>query len=152
MMKNRSSQNYFSMRGRGLPRWWALPLEMLSTCTCYSPRVHAIAGCIRDGSGTCHLLIAQRGHLWFLHVSDFYWTMCRFPVVPHVSFLLAHVSCCHWITCHFFIGPHVVFLLFHRSVFYQHMCHVAVGSHVTSSLDHVLFFIGPRLRFLFDHA
>ena len=32
------------------------------------PRVHAIASCIGDGSGMCHLLIAQRGHLWFLHV------------------------------------------------------------------------------------
>ena len=27
------------------------------------PDVHAIAGCIGDGSGTCHLLIAQHGHL-----------------------------------------------------------------------------------------
>jgi hypothetical protein len=27
------------------------------------PRVHAIADSIGDGSGTCHLIIAQRGHL-----------------------------------------------------------------------------------------
>jgi hypothetical protein len=27
------------------------------------PCVHAIAGCIGHGSDTCHLLIAQRGHL-----------------------------------------------------------------------------------------
>ena len=32
------------------------------------PRVPAIAGCIGDGSGTCHLVIGQRGHLWFLHI------------------------------------------------------------------------------------
>ena len=114
------------MRGRGLPCWWALLLEMLSTCTCYSPRVHAIAGCIGDGSGTCHLLIAQRSHLWFLNVSSFYWTTCCFPVVPHASFLLAHVSCCHWITCHFFIGPRVIFLLVHVSVSYLTMRHNAV--------------------------
>ena len=63
MMKTKMSWNYFGMRVRGLPRWWALPLEMLSMCTCYTPCVHAIAGCIGDGSGTCHLLIAQRGHL-----------------------------------------------------------------------------------------
>ena len=36
------------------------------------PRVHVIAGCIGDGLGTCHLLIAQRGHLWFLHVLGSY--------------------------------------------------------------------------------
>ena len=36
------------------------------------PYVHAIAGCIGDGSGTCHLLIAQHGHLWFLHVLGSY--------------------------------------------------------------------------------
>ena len=74
------------------------------------PHVHVIAGCIGDGSGMCHLLIAQCGHLWFLHISGSYWTTCRDPVVPHVSFLLAHVSCCSWITCHFFIGSSVVFL------------------------------------------
>ena len=27
------------------------------------PRVPAIAGCIGDGSGTCHLVIGQRDHL-----------------------------------------------------------------------------------------
>ena len=83
------------------------------------PRVHAITGCIGDGSGTCHLLIAQHGHIWFLHVSGSYWTTCRFPVVTQVSFLLAHVSCCRWITCHFFIGPCVVFLLVHMVVSYS---------------------------------
>ena len=57
------------------------------------PCVHAIAGCIGHGSGTCHLLIAQRGHLWFLHVLGSYWTTCRVPIIPHVSFLWAHVSC-----------------------------------------------------------
>jgi hypothetical protein len=129
------------MRGRGLPRWWALPLEMLSTCTCYSPRVHAIAGCIGDGSGTCHLLIAQRGHFWFLHVSDSYWTTCWVPVVPHVSFLLAHVSCCGWITCHFFIGPCVIFLLVHVTISYStkshgtvHPCFVFLFGHMASRL------------------
>ena len=77
------------------------------------PRVHAIAGCIGDGLGMWHLLIAQRSHIWFLHVLGYYWTTCRDPIVPHVSFLLAHVSCCGWVTCHFFIGPSVIFLLVH---------------------------------------
>ena len=82
------------------------------------PRVPAIAGCIRDGLGMCHLLIAQLDHLWFLHVSGSYWTTCQFHVVPHVSFLLAYMSCCSRITCHFFIGRHVIFLFVHRSIFF----------------------------------
>jgi hypothetical protein len=45
------------------------------------PRVHAIAGCIGDGSSTCYLLIAQGGNLRFLHVSGSYWTTCQFLVV-----------------------------------------------------------------------
>ena len=85
------------------------------------PCVHAIAGCIGDVLGTCHLLIAQCGHIWFLHVSGSFWTTCRDPVVPHVSFLLAHESCCRWITCRFFIGPRVVLLLVHAFVsFFDH--------------------------------
>ena len=125
------------MHGRGLPCWLALPLEMLSTCTCYSPCVHAIAGYIGDGSGMCHLLIAQCGNLWFLHVLGFYWTTCRFPVVPHGSFLLAHISCCHWITCHFFIGPCVIFLLVHMSVSYLTTRHYAVHPRVVFLYVHV---------------
>jgi len=77
------------------------------------PHVHAIAGCIGDGLGTCHIFIAQRGHLWFLHVSGSYWSRCRGPVVPYVRFLLVHASYCGWVTCYFFIGPSVVFLLVH---------------------------------------
>ena len=138
------------------------------------PRVHAIAGCIGDCLGTCHLLIAQRGHLWFLHVSGFYWTTCRFPVVPHVIFLLAHVSCCRCITCHFFIGPCVVFLLVHVSVSYlttRHyvvrprvvflyvhvawwfpsMCRIFNGPHVVPWPIHVHALVGPCVVFLFDH-
>jgi hypothetical protein len=105
------------------------------------PRVHDIAGCIGDGLGTCHLLIAQCGHLWFLHVSGSYWTTCQVHVVPHVSFLLAHVSCYGWITCHFFIGLCFVFLLVHVAISYSTTCHDAVlpsfvflFSHVASQL------------------
>ena len=105
------------------PRWRLLPLEMLSTCTCYS----------------------QLHWRWFGYVSPCYWTMwpslvlaCfRFlmdhvsgPIVPHVSFLLAHVSCCGWVMCHFFIGPCVIFLLVHVAVSYSIMCH-GVSIHVS---------------------
>ena len=86
------------------------------------PRVHAIAGCTGDGSGTCHLLMAQRGHIWFLHVSGSYGTTCRVPFVPHVSFLWPHMS---------------VLRLDHVSLLYWTMWRI---------------FIGPRGRFLFDHA
>ena len=103
---------------------------------CFS-RVHAIAGCIRDGSGTCHLLIAQRGHLWFLHVLGSYWTMCHVPVVPHVSFLWAHLSCCGWITCHIFIGPCGIFLLVHMAVSYSTTCHGTVRPHFVFLFSHV---------------
>ena len=36
------------------------------------PRVHAIASCIGDGLGTCHLLIAQRVGSLLFHMSVFY--------------------------------------------------------------------------------
>jgi hypothetical protein len=127
------------MLGRGLSRWWTLPLEMLSMCTCYSPRVHAIVGCIGDSSGTCHLLITQRSHLWlFLHVSGSCWTTCRVPGVPHVSFLLTHVSYCGWIMCHFFIRPCVIFLLVHVAVSYSTTSHGA-------DCPRFVFFIRPRV-------
>ena len=84
-----------------------LPLEMLSTCTCYSPCVHAIAGCIGDGLGMCHLLIAHvaiSGSCTFqvltgpsvetllFHMSVFYWHTCRVAVESRVTSLLDHVS------------------------------------------------------------
>ena len=106
---------------------------------------HAIAGCIEDSSGTCHLLIAQHGHLWFLHVSGSFWTTCRDPVVPHVSFLLAHVLCYSWVTCHFFIGPSVVFFIGprgmttipHMSFFYSTTCLDAICPRVSILFGHV---------------
>jgi hypothetical protein len=97
-------------------------------CFCWRcfPCVYAIVGCIGDGLGMCHLLIAQHDHLWFLHVSSSYWTTCRVPVVPHVRFLLAHMSCWHWIMSHFLIGPYVTFLLVHVSVSYLTTRHGAI--------------------------
>ena len=101
------------------------------------PSIPAIAGCIGDGLGMCHLVIGQRGHLWFLHILGSCWTTCRAPVVSHVCFLLAHVSCCGWVTCHFFIGPCVVFLLAHMAVSYLTTCHGVVR---------------PCFVFLFSHV
>ena len=141
----------------------------------YFPHVHAIAGCIGDGSGTCHLLIAQHGHLWFLQVSCSYWTTCWVPIVPHVSFLWAHVSCCGWIMCHFFIGPCGVFLLVHVAISYSTTCHDTVRPCFAFLFGHVAWrhpsmcrifsspsvvlwlflvsFTGSSMcRFLFDHV
>ena len=175
VMKTEHHRTILACVAGGLPCWWVLPMEMLSMCTCYSPRIHAIAGCIGDDSSTCHLLITQRGYLWFLHISGSYWTTCRVSVVSHVSFLLAHVSCCGWITCHFIIGPCVVFLLVHMVIFYSTTCHSTVClcfiflfSHMASRLPstcqiliahmsspsyymyHAL--VHPRVAFIFDHV
>jgi hypothetical protein len=136
------------MRGKGLPRYWALPFEILSTCTCYSPCIHAIASCIGDGSGTCHLLIAQCGHLWFLHVSGSYRTTYRVPVVPYVSFLFVHVSCYSWITCHFFNGPCIVFLLVHVAVSYSTTSHGADRPHFVFLFDNVAWRLPSTCRIL----
>ena len=96
------------------------------------PRVHAIAGCIGDGSGMCLLCIAQHDHLWFLHVLGSYWTMCWVPIVSHVSFLLPHMSCCGWIMCHFFIGPCVIF--------YWSTWLFLIGPRVTALSIHISYF------------
>ena len=107
------------------------------------PRVHAIAGCIGDGSGTCHLVIRQRGHLWFLHVSGSYWTTCRVTVVSHVSFLLAHVSwldhvsLLHWTMFRIFIGPRGRFLFDHASWHCPSMFRIFIRPHGLTTSFHV---------------
>jgi hypothetical protein len=128
MTKTECHRTVLACVAGGLPRWWVLPLEMLSMCTCYSQ--------LHWRWFRCHLLIVQRGHIWFLHVSGSYWTMGQVPVVSHVSFLWAHMSCCDWITCHFFIGPCGVFLLVHVAVSYSTTCHITVR---------------PCFAFLFGH-
>ena len=142
------------MCGRGLPPWWALPLEMLSMCTCYSPRVHVIACCIGDGSGTCHLLIAQRGHLWFLHVSGSYWTTCRVHAIPLVSFFMGtrvmlrldHVSLIHWTMCHIFIGPHGRFLFDHVPWRCPSMFHIFIHPRGFTTSFHMSDFNSPHVE------
>ena len=123
----------------------------------------------------CHLLIAQHGHLWFLHVLSSYCTTCRAPVVSYVCFLLAHMLCCGWVTCHFFIGPCVIFLLVHMAISYSTIshgtvrpCFIFLFGHMASRLPstcriliahvsspgyctyHALFH--PHVAFLFNHV
>ena len=140
------------MRGRGLPRWWALPLEMLSTCTCYS-RLHW------TWFGYVSLSYCTT---WpeFWHVLGSYWTICRAPVVPHVSFLMEHMSCCGWVMCHFFIRPCVLFLLVHVAIYYSTTCHGAIRPRFVFWFGHVAWwlpstyqiFISPRVMHWFIHV
>jgi hypothetical protein len=135
------------MCGRGLPWWWVLPLEMLSTYTCYSPRVHVIACCIDNGSCTCHLLIAQRGHLWFLHVSGLLdhvsgpcCSTCQFSTGTRVMLPLDHMSLIYWTMCRIFICPRVCFLFDHASRCCPSMCHIFIHPCGLIILFHVLDF------------
>ena len=140
------------MHGRGLPCWWALPLEMLSTCTCYSLHVHAIAGCIGDGSVMCHLLIAQCGHLWFLHVSGFHWTTycfpstCQFSTSTRVMLPLDHVSLLHWTMCLIFISPRGRFLFDHVSQRCSSMFRIFIRPRGFTTSFHVSDFNSPRVK------
>ena len=103
------------MRGRGQPRWRVLPLEMLSTYTCYS-RLH---------------------WRWFGYVSPCYWTMWLSLVLARFRFLLDHVlgPCCS--TCLFSIGTRVVLQLGHVSLLHWTMCRIFIGPRGHFVFDHV---------------
>ena len=116
------------------------------------PRVHAIAGCIEDCSDMCHILITQRGHLWFLHILDlkgprvvfllfhmsvFYGHTCRVAVGSRVTSSLDHVAYFYWSTWWFLVWPRITALFVHISHFYSAMW-----------LDDIL----PRVGFLIAHV
>ena len=82
------------------------------------PRVHAIAGCIGDDSGTVTFLlhnVAISGSCTFqvltgprvgsllFHMSVFYWHTCRVAVGSCVTSSLDHMSYFYWSTCPFLI-------------------------------------------------
>ena len=102
------------MRGRGLPRWWVLPLEMLSMCTCYS----------------------QLPWRWFVYVSPSYCTMWLSLVLARIRFLLDHVLGSYYSTCQFSIGTHVVLRLSYVSLLYWTMCRIFIGSRGFFLFDH----------------
>ena len=79
------------------------------------PRVHVIAGCIGDGSGTCHLLITQRVMLWLGNVSLLYWTKCHIFIGPHGVTTIPRVSFFYLTTCLNVVCPRVSILLGHVS-------------------------------------
>jgi hypothetical protein len=134
------------MRGRGLPRWWVLPLEMFSMCTCYS-RLH---------------------WRWFGYVSPFYFTTWPSLVLERFRFLLDHVSVPCSSTCLFSTGTRAVLPLDHVSVLYWSTCHIIIGPRVCFLFDHAswccsstcrifirprgLTIFLPRVRFLIAHV
>ena len=123
----------------GLPRWWVLPLEMLSMCTCYS-------------------WLHWR---WFGYVSPSYCTMWTPLVLAHFRFLLDHMSGPYSPTCQFFywhtghvaVGPCVTSSLDQVSCFYSSTWRDHNTPRVFLLLDHVSrccmsacqYFIGPRV-------
>jgi hypothetical protein len=126
------------MRGRGQPRWWLLPLEMLSMCTCYS-RLY---------------------WRWFRYMSPCYWTMWPYLVLAHFRFLMDHVSgpCCF--TCQFSIGTHVVLRLGHVSLLHWTKCRIFIGPRGVTTIPRVSFFylttclnvVRPRVSILLGHV
>ena len=134
MTKTNRHKNVLACAAGGQPRRRLLPLEMLSTCTCYS-RLHwrcfgYVSSCYWT---TWPSLVLARFRFLVDHVSG--------PIVPHVYFVLAHVSCCSSITCHFFIGPCVVFLLVHVAISYSTLCHGVVHPHFVFWFGHVAWWL-----------
>jgi hypothetical protein len=115
MMRTDRLRISFGMRGRGLPRWWFLQLEMLSTCTCYS-RFH---------------------WRWFGYMSPCYWTTWPSLVLACLSFLMDHASgpCCS--TCQFSTSVHVVLRLGHVWLLQWALCHIFNGPCGCFLFDHV---------------
>ena len=117
------------MRCRGIDTggfWRFLPLEILSTCTCYS-RLH---------------------WRWFWYVSPCYWTMWPSLVLAHFRFLmdhmlgplLFHMSVFNWHTCRVAVGSRVISSLDHVSYFYWSTWPFRIRPRVTVLSIHVLFF------------
>ena len=117
------------MCGRRLPRWWVLPLEMLSTCTCYS-RLH---------------------WRWFGYVSHFYCTTWPSLVLARFRFLLVQVSgpCCS--ICPFSIGTRVVLRLGHVLLLHWTTYRIIIGPHVRSYLTTRHDAVRPCVIFLYVH-
>jgi hypothetical protein len=153
------------MRGRGLPRWWALPLEMFSTCTCYSrlhwwwfgyvspfycttwPSLARIRFLLDHVSGpycsTCQFSIGTRVMLWLDHVSILHWTMCRI--------FLVHVAVSYLTTSHGAVRPHFVFLFGHVASRLPSTCRISIAHMSCPSYSTCHALVRSRVTFLFDH-
>ena len=122
--ENRMSENYFGMRGRGLPHWWVLPLEMLSTCTCYTRLHWRWFGYVSPSYCTTwpSLILARFRFLldhmsgpFLFHMSVFYWHTYRVAIGSRVTSSLDQVSYFYWSMWRDHNTPHVFLLLDHVS-------------------------------------
>jgi hypothetical protein len=126
------------MCGRGQPRWRVLPLEMFSTCACYS-RLH---------------------WRWFRYVSSSYYTTWPSLVLTRFRFLLDHMSgpCCF--TCQFSIDTRVVLWLGHMSLLHWTKCRIFIGPRGMTTIPCMSFFysttyldaVCPRVSILLGHV
>jgi hypothetical protein len=114
VMKTECYRTILACVAGGLPRWWVLPLKMLSTCTCYS----------------------QLHWRWFRYVSPSYCTTWPSLVLAHFRFLLDHVSCSYCSTCQVFMGTHVVLRLDHVSLLHWTMWRNFIGPRGRFLFDH----------------
>ena len=125
----------------GLPRWWVLSLEMLSTCTCYSQLHWRWFGYVSPSyCTTWPSLVLARFRFLLDHVSVPCCSTCQFSNGTHVVLQLDHMSLLHWTSCHIFIGPCGHFLFDHASQCYPSMCRIFIRSCGLTISLHVLDF------------
>ena len=125
----------------GLPSWLVLPLEMLSTCACYS-RLHWRWFGYESPSycTTWPYLFLACFRFLLDHVSFPYCSTCQFSTSTRVLLSLDHVSLLHWITRRIFIGPCLHFLFDHASQCCPSMCHIFICPRGLMIFFHVLDF------------
>jgi len=149
------------MRGKGQPRWRVLPLEMLSTCTCYSQLHWRWFGYVSPSyCTTWPSLVLVRFRFLLDHVSGPCCSTCQFSIGTRVVLRLGHVSLLRWTKCRIFIGPHGMTTIPRVSFFYSTMCRDAIRLRVSILLGHVsrpelpmfLFLIRPRGRMDLYHV
>ena len=128
------------MCGKGQPRWWVLPLEMLSMCTCYS-QFHwrwfgsRVTFLFHNMALSCPCmfqdLTGPRVGSQLFHLSSFYWHTCRVAVGAYVTSSLDHVSHFYWSTWHEHNTPCVFLLLDQVSQCCTSVCQYFSGPCVT---------------------
>jgi hypothetical protein len=133
------------MRGRGLPRWWALQLEMFSTCTCYSRLHWRWLGYVSPSYCTMWpSLVLARIRFLLDHVLGPYFSTCQFSIGTRVMLRLDHVSLLHWTMC--------VFLLVHVAISYSTTCHGAVHPRFIFLFGHVASWLPSTCQILIAHV
>ena len=118
-----------------------LPLEMLSTCTCYSRLHWRWFGYVSPSyCTTWPSLVLARFRFLLDHVLVPCCSTCQFSTGTHVVLPLDHVSFLHWTTCRIFIGPRVCFLFDHVSRCCPSTCHVFIRPRGLTIFFHVSSF------------